>query len=239
MNGKVTKCLLGVLMFGVGTSAYAGDETDEKVSLEVGADIVSSYIWRGIDCAGFSAQPGATVTFNRPGISFGVWASASLFDMSEFANMNEFDLSLSYSPSDAFSVGLTDYHFCNGKYWADWTFNGNSAHNLELNLSYDFGGMAVAWNTCLTGPDHRSTGDRAYSTYFELSKPFSVSGVDCTATVGACPWGYYFGAEYGSGFSVANVSLKAEKEFKGVPIFGEIVFNPRTEKTFFVVGVSF
>lgn len=235
----ISKCLLSsILVISVSSPAIAGEE-EKKVSLEVGADIVSSYVWRGIDCAGFSAQPGATLTWNRPGISLGVWASASLFERSEMMNMNEFDLLLSYSPNDAFSIGLTDYNFCSGKYLGDWTFNGSSSHNLELNLSYDFGPLALSWNTCMTGADHRSSGSRAYSTYVEASTPFTVGGVGCTATVGACPWGYHFGLDEGSSLYVMNLSFKAEKEVKGIPLFGEVVFNPRAESTFFVVGVSF
>ena len=239
MKFNVSKCLLVGLCVSASATVMAEEKEDSKVSVEVGADIVSSYFWRGMDCAGFSAQPGVTVNFNKPGISVGVWASASLFETSDVVNMNEFDLELSYSPCDAFSIGLTDYHFYSGKYWGDWTFNQASAHNLELNLSYDFGPLAFAWNTVLTGPDQRISGERAYSTYVGASAPFSVAGVGCTATVGACPWGYHFGAEYGSGFSVMNVSLKAEKELKGLPLFGEVVFNPRTEAAFFVVGVTF
>ena len=125
--------------------AFAAD--DEKVSLEVGADVMSSYVWRGYSCGGFSVQPAATVTFNKPGISFGVWASAELFENATFANMTEFDLALSWSPVEALSVGLTDYHFCDGNYIRDWNFSSTATHNLELNVSYDFGPVAVAANS--------------------------------------------------------------------------------------------
>lgn len=239
MEGKCNKFFLSALALSVCISAMAEDNDDSKVSLEVGADVVSSYVWRGMDCGGFSVQPGATLTFNRAGISIGAWASASLFETTDFANMAEFDLSLSYAPTDAFSIGVTDYNFCGGNYWRNWTFNGVSTHSLELNVSYDFGALAVEWDTCLTGEDHRAGGKRAYSSYFQVSAPFSLGGVDCSTAIGACPWGYKFGADYGHGFSVINVSLKAEKEVKSLPLFGEIVFNPREESTYFVVGVSF
>lgn len=236
---KGTKCLLSVLVFGISTSAVAEEGVDKKVSLDFGADVVSSYIWRGLDCGGFSAQPSATITWNTPGISLGVWASASLFDSSTFANMSEFDLSLSYSPTETLSIGLTDYHFCCGKYWGGWSFDKSSTHNLELNLSYDFGPMALAWNTCLTGADHKANGDRAYSSYIEATAPFCIAGVNCEAAVGACPWGYHFSVEEGSKFYVMNISCKAEKEIKGIPFFGQVIVNPRAESTYFVVGVSF
>ncbi len=218
--------------------AFAAD--DEKVSLEFGADVVSSYIWRGYSCGGFSVQPSATVTFNKTGISLGAWASAELFENASFANMNEFDLTLSYSPIEALSVGLTDYHFCNGNYIRDWNFSGTATHNLELNVSYDFGPVAVAWNTCLTGADYNSEGDRAYSSYFEVSAPFKLGGFDCSGAVGVLPWEDSFtsGGDNG-GFNVCNLSFTAAKEIGKIPFSGQIIYNPQSEATYFVVGVSF
>lgn len=79
-------------------SFTAKAEEGDKVTFEVGADVVSSYIWRGQACAGFSIQPGATITWEKPSISAGVWASAELFENHSFANMSEFDLFVSWSP---------------------------------------------------------------------------------------------------------------------------------------------
>lgn len=218
--------------------ALAAD--DEKVSLEIGADVVSSYIWRGTDCGGFSVQPSATLTFNKTGISLGAWASAELFENADFANMNEFDLTLSYSPIEALSVGVTDYHFCDGNYIRDWNFSGYATHYLEANVSYDFGPVAVAWNTCLTGNDYNSKGDRAYSSYFEVSAPFKLGGLDCSGAVGVLPWEDSFtsGGDNG-GFNVNNLSFTATKEMDKISFSGQIVYNPQTEATYFVVGVSF
>lgn len=233
----LTTALTGMFLATV-TPAKAGD--DEKVSFEVGADVVSSYIWRGQDCGGFSVQPGATVTFQKPSISFGVWANALLFDRAAFANMTEFDLTLSWAPTEKFSVGLTDYHFCGGNYWRDWDFSAAASHNLELNLSYDFGPLAVAWNTCLTGPDYNSDGDRAYSTYVEVSAPFKLGEVECSGAVGILPWeDALTSLGTNTGFNVCNVALTASKEIGKLPMSAQIVFNPQTEATYFVVGVSF
>ncbi len=234
---KMFAVLSGMFLMAV---APAKAEENEKVTFEVGADVVSSYIWRGQACGGFSVQPGATITWNKPGISVGAWASAELFENSTFANMTEFDLSLSWAATEALSIGLTDYHFCGGRYWADWNFSGSASHNLEVNLSYDFGPVALAWNTNLTGADYHANGDRCYSSYMEVSAPFTLAGVDCEAAVGATPWDDHFTNVDGQeNFKVVNVSCKAEKDVKGIPFFAQVVFNPHAESTYFVVGVSF
>lgn len=233
-------CVLSVLFLSSVASFTAKAEEGDKVTFEVGADVVSSYVWRGQACAGFSIQPGATITWEKPSISAGVWASAELFENHSFANMSEFDLFVSWSPVENLSVGLTDYHFCGGNYWRNWDFSGTAVHNLELNASYDFGPVALSWNTCLTGPDYDAKGDRCYSTYVEASAPFTLGGVSCTGIVGILPWedGFMSGGE-NTGFNVVNLSLKAEKEIGKLPLFGEVIFNPQTEGTYFVIGVSF
>lgn len=238
MKKVMTMAALSGMFLMTATPAMAADS--EKVSFEVGADVVSSYIWRGQDCGGMSAQPSATITLNETGLSLGVWASAELFQTSQFANMNEFDLTLSWSPVEALTIGLTDYHFCDGDYWGRWDFSGASSHNLELNLGYDFGALAITWNTCLTGSDYKADGDRAYSSYCEVSAPFKLGGMECSGAVGIVPWEDSFttGGENG-GFNVVNVALTASKEVGKLPVMGQIVFNPQTEATYFVIGVSF
>lgn len=233
--------LAAVVLCGMMTApaAMAG-EGENRVEFEVGADVVSAYVWRGQDCGGFSIQPSATVTFTKPGISLNAWASAALFETSQVANMTEFDLALSWSPIEALSVGLTDYYFYGDHYLRAWNFSGEASHNLEVNVSYDLGFMSLAWNTCLTGADYKKNGDRAYSSYFEVSAPFTLGGVDCSAAMGIVPWedGFMTGG-CNEGFNVTNIAFTASKDLKGLPLMGQIVYNPQLETTYFVVGLSF
>jgi len=216
------------------------EESEKSVEFEVGADVVSSYVWRGQACGGFSVQPSATVTFTKPGISLNAWASAELFESSSVANMTEFDLALSWSPIEALSVGVTDYYFYGDKYLRYWNFSGEASHYLEANVSYDFGFLALAWNTCLTGGDYKANGDRAYSSYFEASAPFTLGGVDCSAALGIVPWEDSFTTGgYNEGFNVTNIAFTASKELKGLPFMGQVVYNPQLETSYFVVGLTF
>ena len=83
------------------------EEPTPAVTVSVGADVVSSYLWRGQECGGFSVQPSATVTFNQPGISVGAWASAELFQKGTDAlNMTEIDLSLCWNPIDLYRIQI-------------------------------------------------------------------------------------------------------------------------------------
>lgn len=239
MTRKLTVVMLaaaGAMMAG---RVWAEEPATSAFSLEYGADVVTSYIWRGQELGGFSVQPYATLTYDKANLSLGIWASAELFEKTCAANMTEFDVVLSWNPIEALTIGLSDYYLSGYNYFSGWRFNRNASHNLEANLAYDFGPVALSLNTCLTGPDHTAEGDRNYSTYAEVSAPFTVSGVACSATVGACLMEDHMTAIGNDKFNVCNLSLSASKEVAKLPLKCEVVFNPQTDNAYFVVGLSF
>ncbi|MBR5069656.1 MAG: hypothetical protein IKX25_09700 [Bacteroidales bacterium] len=229
-----------IVCAGFGLSPSFAEEPEPSVTLSVGADVVSSYLWRGQECGGFSVQPSATVTFNKAGISIGAWASAELFEKGEDAlNMTEFDLSLAWNPIEALTVGVTDYYFHTDGYFGTWNFSSCSSHTLEANLAYDFGPLALAWNTVVAGCDVGPNDDRAYSTYVEVIAPWKLGSVDGSAAVGASLWDDSFTQVDTDGFKVCNVTLIANKELFSLPFYGQVVYNPASDKIYFAVGVSF
>lgn len=219
----------------------------DKVEASVGADLVSSYIWRGQELGDVSIQP--SVSLSWKGISLTAWGSAS-WD-SEYAK--EFDLTLGYAVK-GFSVSVTDYSFSKGanfKTGADiggkyFHFGSNSTlHVYEAQVGYDFGFLAVNWYTNIGGNDGlKENGKRAYSSYFALSAPFRLGGLDWNATVAAVPWETSFYNGGCSGFAVSEVALQAAKDIKvtesfALPLFAKVTWNPATENAYFTAGLSF
>jgi hypothetical protein len=223
----------------------------------VGADLVSSYVWRGVYNAGASFQPSLGLTAG--GFSVGFWGS------SDFSlGAKEVDLSLGYS-GGGFSIGLTDYWW-NGEgvmdYFQLFKKDANS-HLLELNLGYSFEfGLSFSLNTMLAGAQDKYVDDngktkRSFTTYFELGYDFSIGDVNLTAALGLSPLnktGLYTGGSLfmgGSpyaystdGFAVNNISLTASKDIVitdkfSLPVFAQLSFNPAIEDAFLVFGISF
>ena len=113
---------------------------------------------------------------------------------------------------------------------------------FEANIGYDFGFASLQWYTNFAGNDGvNKDGKRAYSSYFEVNVPFKLVTVDWTAAAGAVPYATDF---YGTtGFAVTNLSLKATKEIKvtdsfSIPIFGQVVGNPCSQKAYLVLGFT-
>ena len=226
------KIVLMALMFATGMSATAQDEVETTVS----ADVVSTYVWRGMECGSAAIQP--TLGIGYKGLSLSAWGSYGLVDTHD---AKEFDLTLAYS-TGGFNIGITDSWF-NTPEERYFLYDANkTSHIFEANIGYDFGPAAIQWFTNFAGNDgYNKDGKRAYSSYVELSAPFKLASVDWSAAVGAVPYATDF---YGvDGFAVTNVSLKATKDIKvtdsfSIPVFAQVAANPSTEKAYLVFGFT-
>ena len=212
-------------------------KAQDNVETTIGADVVNQYIWRGQELGSVSLQPTLGVAYK--GLSLTAWGSIGL---SEPSDTKEFDITAAYSVG-GFNIGVTDYWF-NSPSTRYFLYDSHkTSHVFEANIGYDFGPASIQWYTNFAGNDGvNKDGDRAYSSYFELSAPFTFGGCDWTATVGAVPFASSFYSD-ANGFAVTNVSLKATKELKitdtfSVPVFAGIAANPSTEKAFFIFGLS-
>lgn len=224
---------------GLAMSIMAFAQGEDKVETTLGADFVSSYIWRGQDLGSTAVQP--TFGVGYKGLSLSAWGSYGLVNP---ADTKEFDLTLAYTIG-GLNIGVSDYWFTtggdpDGRYFR-YNAHGTN-HVFEANIGYDFGVASLQWFTNFAGNDGvNKEGDRAYSSYVEATVPFTLGGVDWAATAGVVPFATDF---YGTtGAAVTNLSLKATKEVKvtdtfRLPVFGQVVANPCSQKAYMVLGVS-
>jgi hypothetical protein len=213
----------------------------QSVDVDFGADLVSSYVWRGYKQAGASIQP--TLSASISGFSLGAWAST---DFTSKEGKKEVDFTAAYENS-GFKVAATDYWWDGeGQYRYFSSPRGdNNGHYLEATLGYTLPEsfpLSVTWNTFLLGKGNKKEdGKNSYSTYIELAYPFSAAGVDMGISTGFTPWE---SAVYGTGgFEFTSVALSASKSLKitesfSLPIFGHIICNPGAEDIHFVFGFS-
>ena len=232
---KIETIMLAFLVAGAATA-----EAQDRVEVSFGGDIVSSYVWRGIELGGMSLQPSFSVGYK--GLSLGAWGSTGISDP---ADTKELDLTLAYS-AGGLNIGVTDYWFNAGPDLDNRYFNyrcGCTNHVYEANVGYDFGFASLQWFTNFAGNDGvNKDGSFAYSSYVEMAVPFSLGGVDCTAVMGAVPFATdFYGTE---GFGVTNMALTASKdiivtESFSIPVFAQVSANPYTGAAFLVLGFTF
>ena len=213
-----------------------GEYQSSKIETTVSTDLVSQYVWRGLDCGSISVQPTLGVSYK--GLSLTAWGNVGL---SEPADAKELDLTLAYTIG-GFNVGITDY-WLNDTEERYFLYDAHkTGHVFEANIGYDFGPVALQWYTNFAGNDGlNKDGKRAYSSYVELSAPFRLANVDWSAAVGASP----FANDYyeTNGFAVTNLSLTATKEIKvtdsfSIPAFVQFATNPCSQKAYLVFGLT-
>ncbi len=234
MKKIVTLCL-GL----VASAAALAQEEAKSFETTISGDVVSQYIWRGLDAGNAAVQP--TLGLSYKGLSLTAWGS---YGITTATDVKEMDLTLSYTIG-GLNIGVTDYWFSagadpDGRYFK---YNAHSTNHLfEANIGYDFGFASLQWYTNFAGNDGTNKeGKRAYSSYVEASVPFRLGEAEWTATVGAVP---YATTSYSTtGFAVTNVSLRATKEIRitdsfSVPIFGQLTGNPCSQKAYLVLGFT-
>ena len=198
------------VLFAMGLVAVATTHAQNTIESTVSADVVSKYVWRGLELGDVAVQP--TLGVGYKGLSLTAWGS---YGLSNKDDVKEFDLTLGYTIG-GLNIGITDYWFSEGldpdaRYFK---FDAHGTNHLfEANIGYDFGSVALQWYTNFAGNDGTNkSGKRAYSSYMEASVPFRLAMVDWTATVGAVP---YATTTYGTnGFAVTNLSLRATKDIR-------------------------
>lgn len=232
MKGIARKSLLVIV-----SSLLVGmASAQEQVKVTFGADVISTYIWRGMKLGDASLQPALGVEWK--GLSLSAGGSIGL---SNAQDAEELDLTLKYT-TGGLSFGIVDY-------WSDIPeeryFNYKSHetnHIFEGFIAYDFGLLSASWQTYFAGNEGvNKQGKRAYSSYAELQAPFRLAACEWQATLGVVP---YATTAYGTtGFAVTNVSLRVLKSLKitdhfSLPIFAQMVANPCLGNAHLIFGLT-
>lgn len=202
--------------------------------LFINADLVSSYIWRGMKCADASIQP--TMGISMGGFTLSAWGTTDFH-----SDGSEIDLYLDYEYK-GLKVGLADYFSQEGDRSSYFNYKQRTTnHTFEFNVGYTFSEkvpISLTWYTVFAGNDFRENEKRAFSSYAELAYPFSIKGFDLQAEVGFTPWE----GMYSDKFNVTNIGLSVSKAIKitksfSLPISGKLIANPYEEQVYFVFGI--
>jgi len=212
-----------------------------KAQFATGADVVSSYVWRGIPQEDATGVKGGSpniqpfVSFTTGKLTLGSWASSS------FAGaLKEVDLYATYAFSSAFAVTLTDYDFSFGSQPNYFKYSNGTAHIFEGTLAYTGTAFSASINTMFAGYDKKPSDNskQALSTYIELGYQINpVAKVFAGGVLGAS--NNYVTTKAG----VTNLGLKVSKSIAitdkfSLPVYGIVGANPYAKTTFFVAGIT-
>lgn len=232
-------------------------KAQESSQIKVTADVVSSYVWRGVlSTAKPTPNFQPTIAYCNKGLELGVWGSTDFV-----GSYKEIDPYISYS-KDLVKVIVTDYN---------WNFkapyfnfkNKETDHILEGTLVYNgvkLFPLSVSVATIFYGADKKyesnyqytdNNGDAViggqnphkqnYSTYIELAYPME----SINFFLGFTPSDGYYGDGYGnrSGFSIVNLGLSGSRliritDILSLPIKATLGFNPQKEDAYLVFTLT-
>lgn len=233
--------ITAILIF-LSNITIAQEKTENNLNFSVGADVVSSFVWRGATASpNVSIQP--VVSIEKKGFSFGAWGSTDIN-----GKYKEIDWIATYTIK-GFTATITDYFWADGKKYFNYNSD-NTGHVIELGLGYELSKIPLSFyvGTMLYGADKEFYYDITetdatksnFSTYFEVKYSFDINKNKLDVFVGATP----FESMYGDKFSVVYTGITASKSIKitdnfSLPLFATFAFNPNTENYFAVLGINF
>ncbi len=233
--------------------------------IQLGADIMSRYVWRGVNLGGSSPslQPWVKLnTYSKDSVhnfTIGAWGA---YTFSQTSNQ-EVDLYLTYTYKNMVSLTVTDYFF--PEYYSSDNRNNffnydqdSTCHVFEAIASFNgtesfpftFSfGMNFYGNDARKINDDGSAGKIFMTKYVEVGYKKNINGVDFNAFIGAAidkpsndrgEVGFYGNKTSG----VINLGFKASKSIQisdkfSLPVQASLITNPEAENIFLVFGISF
>ncbi|MBU1096722.1 MAG: hypothetical protein KKB34_09605 [Bacteroidetes bacterium] len=213
----------------------------QSLSASAGADIVSRYIWRGIEVNNTpNIQP--SLAISAVNFELGIWGSYTLSNQK--FNTDEMDFYLGYNISTSsgdISLLVTDYYFPNSGVTIDDFDDGGGAHTLEFGVGYS-GTESFPITVFVAYNFYNDPGNNIYT---EVGYPFTLSEIDFRAFASATPGSkknpIYYGTEE---FKFTQLGLTASKEIKitedfSLPLFSSFIINPNAKIAHMVFGTGF
>lgn len=205
---RKTFLVLALTLLGVSAcpfQTYAKDNGDVSAHhvgfhIEAGADLVSSYLWRGQNLGGLSIQP--SVTLGWGGLYVSGWANIGANNW-KFQNINpELDVTIGYD-NFGFQIDLTHFYYFDGSYFPKngfkMDYEPESSSTMEAHIGFHLGDLveavplSVDWYTTIYGADHYVNSNdklqRAWSSYLQVGYDFYLPWeLVLGARVGLTPW---------------------------------------------------
>jgi hypothetical protein len=248
---KKTLLILALTLLGVSACpfrAYAEDREYEELGLtfEVGADWVSSYLWRGQNIGGMAIQP--MVSLDWKGLYVSGWANIGADNWSFEELSPELDITIGYD-NFGLAVDLTHlYYFGGDPYFGKGGFKAQeqtTSSTMEVHAGFHVGDLvekfplSLDWYTTIYGDDcyqdENGEWHRAWSTYIQVGYQFELPlGMTLDTRVGITPWRgmYSFYEEVwedAKTVAINNINLRLQREFElkhvYLGVWGEMMLN--------------
>ncbi len=228
---KYCRYSCGLVLIAIVTAdmTLCGQTADQVSPWTTGADLYSSFVWRGTKLSGPAVQP--VIEFNTGFFTAGAWGSVG------FGDYQEVDLYLSFAINEAVSIGIQDYYLPGLPYF-DYS-KASGSHAFEININYS--GEHVRLEADYVLNEAGGAGSLGGDLYFEAGISFDYFSVFMGA---GNKWHTYDPDDDTSDFNVCNLGIEVSKDIVitdsfTIPFTGQLILNPNSEQMFLVAGFTF
>jgi hypothetical protein len=213
-------------------AGFGPSNANAAEGFKLGADVVSSYVWRGGDLGDSPAiQPALSYTC-KSGLSIGLWGSYAISentnnDTATSDRYKEVDLTVSM-PVGPVTLAVTSYN-ANPEAGNTFDFGNDSNNTVEVSASYTKNKLGLMAGVFVGGNDYDN------AVYCEANyQIYSKDGYTAKAVAGLGSEGYYGDLE-GKKIALVNTGISVSKD----RYTASAIYNPDTEKSFLVFMASF
>jgi hypothetical protein len=213
-------------------AGFGPSNANAAEGFKLGADVVSSYVWRGGDLGDSPAiQPALSYTC-KSGLSIGLWGSYAISentnnDTATSDRYKEVDLTVSM-PVGPVTLAVTSYN-ANPEAGNTFDFGNDSNNTVEVSASYTKNKLGLMAGVFVGGNDYDN------AVYCEANyQIYSKDGYTAKAVAGLGSEGYY-GDKEGKKIALVNTGISVSKD----RYTASAIYNPDTEKSFLVFMASF
>ena len=232
-----------VKLISLAAAIFAGlSGTAQAEGFKIGADVVSSYVWRGIEIGDSAAiQPALSYTFPGIGVVVGAWGSYAITDnvIDDLSNKHRYQEVDLYAtvPVGPLSLTVTDYYvvpFNTGSSNRTFDFTSDGPNVVELSVGYAQKNLSLLAAINVAGNDTNIGYKNAK--YFEAGyKFYDKDGYTAKGVVGFGDEDYYGNPANGDNIALVNTGISVSKD----RYTASYVYNPNTEKSNLVFMASF
>ncbi|MEI6639594.1 MAG: hypothetical protein FDX02_04160 [Chlorobium sp.] len=215
--------------------------TAQAEGFKTGADVVSSYVWRGGELGDSPAiQPALSYSFPGSGVVVGAWGAYALSDTITSSTTpgkyryQEINLYATL-PVGPFSFTITDYYIPDTTVTPSpraFDFSNQGANVIELSVGYAVDNLSLLAAINVAGVE---SGGAKNAKYCEATyKFYEKDGYTAKGVVGLGNEDYY-GDKEGNNIALVNTGISVSKDRYTT----SYIYNPDTEKSTLLFMASF
>jgi len=219
---------------------------ESKFNVNVNADLVSRYIWRGMEYGENTPhfQPSLSFGYNfndNVNLLLGAWGSYGFTGAYNESDLSA-TLSINTEKSGLFSIGLSDYFYPYlGVDYSNYKKEGEGAHTIEIAFNY-YGPESLPIHILVSNNILNTPKDEK-SFYAELGYTFTINDVSVSVFGGGASGISSWHMISDTGFKVINTGISASKTLAindnlSIPVGISWIMNPYLKTTYMVAKVT-